>query len=74
MTSSPEPRVYSPADRPEVEVLVDDTWWPGELRAWFPQDDGTWRANVSYRTGVSQQHLKTVLEDHVRPWLDRRSG
>jgi hypothetical protein len=27
--------IYSPADRPDVEVLVDDTWHPDELRGWW---------------------------------------
>jgi hypothetical protein len=24
--------LYLPADRPDIEVLVDGTWYPGELR------------------------------------------
>jgi hypothetical protein len=47
-------RIYPADDRPDVEVLVDGEWYPGELRAWYPRVDGWW-GNVSYRTGVSEQ-------------------
>ena len=29
-----------------VQVLVDDTWYPGELRAW-QKLDGRWRGDVT---------------------------
>jgi len=50
----PEPRIYDPAERPLIEVLIDGTWYPGELRAWLPNDDGTWRANVGYSTAPAR--------------------
>jgi hypothetical protein len=53
----PEPVVYRPADRPDVEIEIDGTWYPGELRAWFPRDDGTWEGNVMYSLGPAQNHL-----------------
>ena len=31
-----------------VQVLVDDTWYPGELRAW-QKLDGRWRGDVTPR-------------------------
>jgi hypothetical protein len=35
--------VYPPADRPEVEVLVEGTWHYGELRMWTQHRDGSGR-------------------------------
>ncbi len=45
----PESRVYTPGQRPDVEVLVDGQWVQGELRAWSRHKDQWW-ANVVYRT------------------------
>jgi hypothetical protein len=61
-----QPVILAPIDWPDVEVLVDGTWYPGELRAWFPVGDDGWNANVNCRTGVAQQYLATVPADHVR--------
>lgn len=58
--------VYRPDQRPDVEVLVDDTWYPGELRAWQQRDDGWW-ANVNWSTGPGLTYLDTVPADRVRP-------
>ena len=58
--------IYPPADRPLIEVLIDGQWWPGELRAWFSNDDGTWRANVGYSTGPGENRLATVPAEAVR--------
>lgn len=63
----PEPQVFAPADRPAVEVLVDGTWYDGELHAWFPTDDGTWVATCSWHTAPGEQYRGRVDEDHVRP-------
>lgn len=63
----PEAKIYDPHERPDIEVLVDGTWHQGELRAWFPADDGTWSANVTYRTAPGENRILTVPEDHVRP-------
>jgi hypothetical protein len=60
------PYVYSYADRPDVEVLIGDTWHPGELRAWFPQPDGTWQGNVQYSTGPAENRLDTFPQDQIR--------
>jgi len=59
-------RVYQPHERLDVEVLVNGTWHPGELR-------GTWRrhgrklCNVSWRDRPGMTHLNTVPADRVRP-------
>jgi hypothetical protein len=63
----PEPVVYRPADRPDVEVLVDGTWYAGELRAWFPLPDGTWEGNVQYSLGPAQNYLDQFPQDRIRP-------
>lgn len=47
-----EARICALAERPAVEVLVDEDWYEGELRAWFPQEDGTWRGNAAYRASA----------------------
>ncbi|HEY6933040.1 MAG TPA: hypothetical protein VI452_06540 [Marmoricola sp.] len=47
-------------------MLIDGTWYPGELRAWLPNDDGTWRANVGYNTGPGETRLATVDANEVR--------
>ena len=61
----PEPRDFTPADRPDVEILVDGVWYAGELRAWLPRDDG-WHGNVEYSTGVGENRLDTVPEYRIR--------
>jgi hypothetical protein len=62
----PEPRVYKPQHRPDCEVLVDGTWHLAELRAWFPNDDGTWRGNVMYSTRPGDNRLDTFPGDRIR--------
>jgi hypothetical protein len=58
---------FPPADRPEVEVLVDETWSPGELRAWSqPRPGGRWYAHVSYRTDTGERYTATMRSDRVR--------
>lgn len=58
-------RTFPPAERPDIEVLVDGTWHPGELRAWHLRA-GAWWANVNYRLGAAQQYVNVVPADHVR--------
>ena len=60
-----EPRDFSPVDGPDVEVLVDGTWYPGQLRAWLPRDNG-WYGNVEYSTDVGENRLNTVPEHQIR--------
>ena len=61
-----ETSVFGAAERPEIEVLIDGTWYPGELRAWIPAEEGAWNGNVSYSTGVGQTYLATVPEDRIQ--------
>lgn len=58
-------RGFRPEDRPDVEVLVEDHWCPGELRAWHLRA-GVWWANVNYRTEPGQQYVDVVHPDRVR--------
>jgi hypothetical protein len=61
----PEPVVYRAADRPDVEVLIGGTWYPGELRMWPPRSDGTWEGNVMYSTGPADR-LDTFPQDQIK--------
>lgn len=61
-----QPPVPAPGDRPDVEVLVDGTWWPGELRAWERRDDGWW-GNVQWRTKPGETRIDTLPEHRIRP-------
>lgn len=58
-------RGYSPAERPDVEVLVDEVWLEGELHAWAKRD-GVWWGHVTYRTGPAQQYRRVLTEDRIR--------
>jgi hypothetical protein len=62
----PEARIYAPAERPDVEVRVDGAWYQGELRAWFPNDDGTWRAQVQWRRQAGSTGIDTFVAEDVR--------
>ena len=59
--------VYSPADRPEVEVLVEGTWHYGELRMWTQHRDGSWSANVMWTRAHGENRLDTFPAENVRP-------
>lgn len=45
--------MYAPADRPDVEVLVDGEWRPGELRAWYPVGETDWEGLVDWQPSGS---------------------
>ncbi|WP_426244736.1 hypothetical protein [Nocardioides sp. LHG3406-4] len=62
-----EPKVYSGWERPLVEVFVDGTWCPSELRAWLPVGKDEWKANVSWSREPGSTFLDTVTADRVRP-------
>ena len=68
--------VPKPGERPDVEVLVDGTWCPGELRMWTQHDNGDWAADVQYRPpGAYSSHLATFPECQVRKnTIDRSRG
>ena len=40
--------VYSPLERPDVEVLVDGTWLPAEVRMATLLDDSSWEFSVAW--------------------------
>ena len=60
-------QVYSPADRPEVEVLIDGVWYPGELCMWTQASDGSWSADVMWSRVSGENRNDTFPADHVRP-------
>ncbi|WP_426243654.1 hypothetical protein [Nocardioides sp. LHG3406-4] len=59
--------VYQGWERPLIAVLIDRTWYPGELRMWTQHDDDTWTADVSYTDEHHMNHLTSVASDQVRP-------
>ena len=61
-------RDYAPADRPEVEVLVNDAWRPGDLRGWTQRRHSGWWGHVEYTMGPAQNYLDTFPADQVRPF------
>lgn len=62
-----EPRIYAPADRPDVEVLVDGDWLPGELRMWMPEGEDAWSAQVQWRPpGTNSRRIDTFEAARVR--------
>jgi len=68
-----EPYVYPIEDRPDVEVLVDGTWCPGEARMRTQRADGL-HYNVSWHRD-SQTYLDTFHERDVRlDTVDRSHG
>lgn len=66
---SREPRIYAPAERPDVIVrLPDGTEAVGELRAWFPVGDDEWEAQVSWRpAGTTTRQIDRFAAGDVRP-------
>jgi hypothetical protein len=72
----PTHHVPKPGDRPDVEVLVDDTWCPGELRMWTQDDEGGWTAQVQYQPpGTHTREIGAFPADHVRKdTVDRSRG
>jgi hypothetical protein len=58
--------IYSPMDRPDVEVDVDGTWYAGELRGSWDRD-GRRLMNVRWREGVGMSRLDTLPAERVRP-------
>lgn len=70
------PRVYAIADRPDVEVLVDGIWCPGQLRMWAPEGQAGWLADVQYQPpGTHNNALGTFTPEQVRAdTVDRSRG
>lgn len=42
-------RTHYGFDRPDVEVVVGDTYWPSVLRMWTQDDDDSQHGNVEYQ-------------------------
>ena len=60
--------VHEPADRPDVEVLVDGEWCVGEVRMQWQEDDGLWWAQVQWRPpGTHTRKLDNFPAERVRP-------
>src|SRR3954451_23784561 len=62
-------RYLSPAKL--AQVLVDDTWYQGELRSW-QKLDGRWRADVMNPVGIGTRYLSWFDHDRVRPYAGDR--
>ena len=60
-------KTYSVAERPDVEVEVDGTWFYGELRQWLLDDAGDWHADVKWHAGPGENRIDTFPADKVRP-------
>ena len=56
--------------REDCEVLVDDAWWPGELRAWRRNAEGTWEGCVTYTSrdaiGLPENRIAWLAESDLR--------
>ena len=63
----PEPIVYLAQERPDVEVLWEGVWCPGELRMQRQDAAGQWLCQVQYRRPGE-------LSSHIDTFRPRRSG
>lgn len=60
-------RIFAPADRPDVQVLVEGDWRPGELRAWYPAGETAWEALVDWQpVGSTSRRPDRFPQDRVR--------
>lgn len=57
--------IYRPDERPDVEVEVDGSWYPGELRGWWDHDSGR-LMNVQWRATAGMTRIETVPAERVR--------
>ena len=65
--------VFRDDQRPEVEVLVGDTWHHGRLHRWTEDQDGAWRADVSWPAPQGER-LDRFDDDRVRRPRVRAAG
>lgn len=67
MGSMLQVRTFHGHDSPMVEVLVDEVWFEGFLRAWRQHDDESWTAQVSWSRGVGESsRLDVFVASDVR--------
>ena len=67
VSTVPEPIVYLAQDRPDVEVLWEGVWCPGEMRMQRQDSSGQWLCNVQYRRpGELSSHIDTFRSSEVR--------
>lgn len=59
--------VYSPADRPAAEVLVDGSWRPAEVRMWTQDEHGVWHAQLTWNKAPGLNHIDTFPASQLRP-------
>lgn len=71
-----QPIVYAPHERPDVEVLVNGEWQPGEVRMVWWDNAGVMHHNVQYRpAGTDTRRIETFTDDQVREdTVDRSRG
>lgn len=50
----------------DVEVYVDDRWWPGVLEHWRQTAEGRWEGWVRWSTGPSETRIGWYDQDRVR--------
>ncbi len=63
----PEPIVYLAHEPPDVEVLWEGVWCPGELRMQSQDAAGQWLCNVQYRRpGELSSHIDDFAAPEVR--------
>jgi hypothetical protein len=71
-----QPRPMLAEREVDVEVLVDDSWWPGYLnrRDWHETSGGRWVCFVRFNTwrspeGPIEDEARHFDEDHIRSAL-----
>jgi hypothetical protein len=62
----PVVRTYRPHERPDVEILIDDQWYKGELRQWSVDAEDNWSAQVNWRREAGQTYIDTFSADAIR--------
>jgi len=59
-------RTYKPHERPDIEVLVNGIWYPGQLRASWRRHGRKFHS-VSWTERPGMTRLDTVPAARVRP-------
>jgi hypothetical protein len=49
----------------DVEVLVDGTWWPGNLEHWRRRDD-RWEGWIRWSTGPGENRVDWFPAERIR--------